>query len=76
MEERAKVDHMTAAAGEEQYELGAELLADAEKLQQVLAGSTFQDIFSRLKKHGYVALSHNHTWELTFIRMVALRCNF
>ncbi len=51
-EARAKVDHMTAAAGEEQYELGAQLLADAEKLQQVLAGSAFRDIFAGFRKHG------------------------
>ena len=53
-EAEAKAEREAATAGEEQYKLGSALLADAEKLQKILAGGAFQKIFQKLRKHGYV----------------------
>ncbi|CAL8463979.1 g3514 [Coccomyxa elongata] len=51
-EAEAKAEREATAAGEEQYKLGSALLADAEKLQNILAGAAFRSIFERFRKHG------------------------
>lgn len=51
-EAAAAAERQTAAATEEQYEHGAALLSDAERLQQVLAGAAFRDIFADFRKNG------------------------
>jgi len=56
-EAAAAAERQTAAATEEQYEHGAVLLNDAEKLQQVLAGAAFRKIFADFRKNGCALLA-------------------
>lgn len=76
-EAEAKAEREAAAAGEEQYKLGSVLLADAEKLQNILAGAAFRKIFERFRKHGCVnSLPHVYTYDTERLIFVWLWGNY